>query len=163
MKSFGFKLSIILLSVAVAASCGKKDDHSHTPGESHDHAHENDREKSDKGKSGDAGHHDGPVIDLGSALVAGVKVRATRDAGKVVPGGDVPLDFYVDGDRKGVTSVRFWIGLESGAGSVKALAPVEGDHWHTHVEVPKPMPEGAKAWVEVEGTPAGKVAFDLRP
>jgi hypothetical protein len=48
--------------------------------------------------------------------------------------------------------VRFWIGLQDANGSVKAKIedPKEPNRWHTHTEVPSPLPEGSKLWVEVE-------------
>ena len=50
-------------------------------------------------------------------------------------------------------------------GSVKAKAEEETpDNWHTHAEVPDPLPPGSKFWVEVE-PPTGetfKVSFDLK-
>jgi hypothetical protein len=33
---------------------------------------------------------------------------------------------------------------------MKAKAELEKDNWHTHAEVPDPLPAGSKLWVEVE-------------
>jgi hypothetical protein len=52
--------------------------------------------------------------------------------------------------------------VESGQGSVKVKAPKRGDFYDADVEVPAPLPDGGKAWVEIE-TAAGKSAggFEL--
>lgn len=110
------------------------------------------------------GHH-GPGIELGRTTILGREVRASRDAGNVTPGGDVPVDVWVSGPR--VEAVRFWIGLEDARGSEKALADLEDpnqtDHWHTHAMVPEPLPEGSRLWVQVQlDGQRGLGSFDLR-
>ena len=64
-----------------------------------------------------------------------------------------------------IQSVRFWIGTEDAKGSVKAKAEEETtENWHSHAEVPNPLPAGSKFWVEVE-PPSGQsftVSFDLK-
>jgi hypothetical protein len=64
--------------------------------------------------------------------------------------------------------VRFWIGRQDAAGSIKARAeiedPAEPNHWHTHAEVPDPLPSDSKLWVELEIEGQGKEvgSFDLK-
>ena len=66
------------------------------------------------------------------------------------------------------TAVRFWIGTEDAKGSVKAKAdienPAEPNRWHTHAEIPNPLPAGCKLWVEIETDTGEKVvgSFDLK-
>ena len=102
---------------------------------------------------------------LGEQTVDGMTVKASRDDVEFTAGGEAPIDVWVDGgDGKGVgvTAVRFWIGTEDGRGSVKAKAAIEGDHWHTHAEIPATLPEGAKLWVEIErGDERSTTSFDL--
>jgi predicted small lipoprotein YifL len=112
-----------------------------------------------------AAGHGGPVIPLGSATIGAFNVVATRDAGQLVAGKDAPIDLTVT--PAGATAVRFWIGTEDAKGSVKARAeienPAEPNRWHTHAEIPNPMPENTKLWVEIEDK-AGTVSvgsFDL--
>jgi hypothetical protein len=115
--------------------------------------------------------HGGEVVELGTATLGALTVRASRDKGDIKPGGDAPIDVWLtttaDGKPATVRAMRFWIGLEDAKGSVKAKAevedPKEAHHWHTHAEVPAPLPDGAKLWVEVESTEGKKevVAFDL--
>lgn len=109
--------------------------------------------------------HSGEVIELGTAEVAGHSIRASRDKGVIKPGGDSPVDVWIDGGTgKDVSVVRFWIGLEDGKGSLKAKADIEDGKWHTHVEIPDPLPADSKLWVEFEKTAAAKhvASFDLK-
>ncbi len=113
---------------------------------------------------GDGGDHgaDG-VVQMGEQNIAGHKVKAARD-GSGPLGADAPVDIWVDGGTGGMASCRFWIGTEDAKGSVKAKADVEVDHWHTHAEVPQPLPAGSKLWVELETTKGEKhvLSFELR-
>lgn len=48
---------------------------------------------------------------------------------------------------------------------MKAKAELEHTtNWHTHAEVPNPLPAGAKLWVEIEAEGGAKyvVSFDLK-
>ena len=108
-------------------------------------------------RAADHGH-----IPIGEASQAGLKLVATQDA-PVKPGGEGAFDVVITGGKP--KAVRFWVGTESGEGSVKAKADEETtDNWHTHAEVPDPLPAGSKFWVEVE-PPTGetfKASFDLK-
>lgn len=115
--------------------------------------------------------HGGEIIELGTTKTGDLTVRASRDKGEIKPGGDAPIDVWVttaDDKPATVTAVRFWIGTEDAKSSVKAKAeievPSEPNHWHTHAEVPSPLPAGAKLWVEIEGTNGKKnvASFDLK-
>lgn len=115
--------------------------------------------------------HGGAVIPLGSATIGPFNVVATRDQGQVVAGKDAPIDLTVtpaDGSTAKVAAVRFWIGAQDARVSVKARAevenPAEPNRWHTHAEVPNPLPEDTRLWVEIEDD-AGALSvgsFDLQ-
>ena len=144
-------VSCCAFALAVFAGCEKKDaaapaakagDHSHDGDHDHDHAH------ADGGKM-DSGHSHGATTEMGEQKAGPYTVKVSRD-GDIKAGGDVPVDIWVDGGAKG-KAVRFWFGAEDGKGSIKAKCEVEDNHWHTHGEVPDPMPEGAKLWIEIEG------------
>lgn len=101
--------------------------------------------------------HGGEVVELGTTKIGELTVRASRDKGEIKAGGDAPIDAWLttsDGKPATVSAVRFWIGTEDAKGSVKAKAeieePAQPNHWHTHAEVPSPLPDGAKLWVEIE-------------
>ena len=111
---------------------------------------------------GHAHHEQGAVTKLGEQTAGAFTVKASRD-GDITPGGEAAIDVWVTGTSK-VSAVRFWIGTEDAKGSVKAKAELEKDNWHTHAEVPKPLPEGSKLWVEVESDKGEKslAGFDLK-
>ncbi len=129
------------------------DGHTHAEGEAaHEHEH-----------AAGATHEDhGAVTQLGEQQVNGYTVKVSRD-GDVTAGGEAPIDVWVSGAAT-VSAVRFWIGTEDAKGSMKAKADREGDHWHTHCEVPKPLMDGAKLWVEfeAEGGAKGVAGFELK-
>ncbi|GMU84596.1 MAG: hypothetical protein IPM64_16775 [Phycisphaerales bacterium] len=138
-----------------SSGAAKQDDHDHKPGEKDDHDH---------GKEADTDGAHGPSIELGEATVNGMKVKAARDAGDIKPGGDAAIDVWVDGGLGNAAAVRFWIGTEDAKGSIKSKAEVEDGKWHTHAEVPDPLPAGSKVWVEIEGKDGKKsvASFELK-
>ena len=160
----------IVLSAALAllfaglSACEKKE----SPSAAADHGHEH--APAEAPKASTAGHG-GAVIQLGSATIGDFEVAATRDEGDIVAGKDAPIDVTVTpraGAAAKAAAVRFWIGVEDAKGSVKAKAaienPAEPNRWHTHAEVPNPLPVGRKLWVEIE-TEAGARSvgsFELR-
>ena len=102
-------------------------------------------------------------LPLGEKTVGSLKLVATMDEPVMkAGGGEGAFDVVITGGKP--KAVRFWIGAENAEGSVKAKADEETpDNWHTHAEVPKPLPAGSKFWVEVE-PPTGdafKTSFDL--
>lgn len=128
--------------------------HAQEPGDGHSHG----------------GHsHGGAVIALGEQTIADFAVSVTRDEGQVVAGKDVAIDATVTpkGAAK-VVAVRFWVGTQDAAGSVKAKADIENPKtptvWHTHADVPNPIPPESRLWVEVEDDSGAKSAgaFDLK-
>ncbi len=136
--------------------------HDHDDGHKHDDGH-------DHAKKADT--HGGAVIELGTATIGVFNVKVTRDEGQIVAGKDAPIDVTVtaaEGRTAKVVGVRFWIGTEDGKGSVKAKAeienPKEPNRWHTHAEIPNPIPSGSQLWVEIESDAGGSVtgSFDLK-
>lgn len=113
----------------------------------------------------------GEPLPLGTAELGEWTIRAARDQGELTPGGDAPIDVWIT-DAAGapvrVTAVRFWIGTAGARGSVKVKADIEDpqgpNHWHTHAEIPDPLPPDAKLWVEIETAPdyRAAVAFPLK-
>lgn len=146
-------------------------DHDH---DGHDHAHEAgdaDHGAMHEGGDADQGHssgHSGKIIELGSATIGGFEVKLTRDADPIVAGGEGAFDATITGGSGKVAAVRFWVGTADAKGSMKAKAeiedPKEPNRWHTHAEVPKPMPADAKLWVEIENDAGEKStgSFDLK-
>ncbi len=140
-------------------AAAKKDDHN-----GHDHA-AGDAHADETSGHKDDGHHSGEVIALGETKIGEWTVRASRDKAEIKPGGEASIDVWVNGGKgEGVTSVRLWIGTADAKGSIKAKADIESDKWHSHTEVPNPMPEDAKLWVEIESAKGEKLpgSFDLK-
>jgi hypothetical protein len=146
---------------AASGSGPKADDHGH------DHAADGSHAK----PAASAPGHGGGVIDLGAADTGPFHAKATRDKGDVVAGKDAAFDVTItpkDAAGAKVATVRFWIGTQDGKGSVKAKAEVEDpkdpNRWHTHAEVPNPIPERSMFWFEIEDDKGGKHvgSFDLK-
>lgn len=109
--------------------------------------------------------HSGESIELGTVEVAGHSIRASRDKGAITAGADSPVDVWInESSGKDVTVVRLWIGTADAKGSLKVKADLEDGHWHTHVEVPDPLPAQSKLWVEFEAKDQQKqtASFDLK-
>lgn len=138
-----------------------------TPANTDSHVHADGTVHTDAPAPTAAGHH-GTPIELGTATAGEFSLRAARDEGAITPGGDSPIDVWVTGGTTKVVAVRFWIGTEDAKGSIKAKAeiefPAEPNHWHTHAEVPNPIPSGSKLWVEIEDDKGGRsvASFDLK-
>lgn len=125
-------------------------------------------------KDDHAGHdhgHGGAVVALGEQTIGGFTAKVTRDEGKVEAGKEAAFDADIKpaaGSTAKVSAVRFWVGTEDAKGSVKAKADIEDTKnptvYHTHVEVPSPMPAGSKLWVEIEDDKGAKStgSFDLK-
>lgn len=142
-----------------ASAQAKPDDHAHGVGDGHEHAAPSSGSPSES-HGGDA---HGPTTDLGDQTADGFGIKASRDGG-VTPGKDAPVDVWVSSGSAKVAAVRFWIGTRDAKGSVRAKAELEKDNWHTHVEVPNPLPPDSMLWVEVESEGGKKtvVGFDLK-
>lgn len=140
---------------AKAPTTSGGDAHDHSADDGHDHDH-------DHGSDADHAHEDsmhGEPVALGEQEIDGLRIRASHD-GPVEAGHELPIDVWVEGGTA-VASVRFWVGVESGAGSVKARAELEADNWHTHAEVPAELPEGSAIWVQVELEDGRRVLVDF--
>jgi len=61
----------------------------------------------------------------------------------------VELEFASGKDR--LTTVRAWIGVESGEGSTKGKLDIEDTaNMHGHLDVPDPIPAGSKLWLSFD-------------
>jgi len=134
-----------------------------TKGEPGHEGHDPATQKKPTAPSGQPGHS-GAVVELASTKIGAYEVRASRDAGDIKPGGDAPIDVWVDGGVGKAAAVRFWIGTQDARGSIKAKAEIEEGHWHTHTAIPDPLPSGSMLWVEIEDEKGVKVAgsFDMK-
>lgn len=142
-----------------ASGQAKPDDHTHGAGDGHAHG----TPPSGSSSESHGGDAHGPTTQLGEQTAEGFVIKASRD-GAVTPGKDVPVDVWVTGGSGKVGAVRFWVGTRDAKGSVRAKAELEKDNWHTHAEVPNPLPPDSMLWVEVESDGGKKtvVGFDLK-
>lgn len=175
IRSAARSASAVLASIAFLVGCdggakpqqpaskaaAQDHDHGHDHAAGADHAH--DAKAPAAAAAAEADHGHGATTQLGEQQVAGFTVRASRD-GAIAGVPDAPIDVWITGGTGRVTAVRFWIGTQDAKGSVKAKAEIEKDNWHTHAELPSPMPAGSKLWVEfdAEGSAKQLVGFDLK-
>lgn len=164
-------LGVAFVSIAVVVNGCDKGSSTTTTSKADDHGHEHNADGSHKDDhSHEAGHsHGADVIDLGEVTTGAFTMNAIRDKGDVVAGKDAAFDVVITSkDPAKIAAVRFWIGTEDAKGSVKAKAelenPKEPTRWHTHTEVPNPLPSGSKFWCEVEDDKGGKAlaSFGLK-
>ncbi|MDX2131289.1 MAG: hypothetical protein SFY69_04475 [Planctomycetota bacterium] len=146
------------------------DDHGHDHS-ADDHGHDHNAGASHPAPTAGGPGHGGSVIALGEQTIGAFNAKATRDQGEIVAGKDAPIDVTVmpaPGSTAKVAAVRFWIGTEDAKGSVKARAEVENptdpSRWHTHAEVPSPLPAESRLWVEIEDDKGATTvsSFDLK-
>jgi len=78
--------------------------------------------------------------------------------GEVEAGGHVDFDIKLIDATTDPKALRAWIGTEDGKGSEKAEGKKGKTTYTGEVKVPKPLPEGAKLWVEVEADAGVKSA-----
>jgi hypothetical protein len=100
----------------------------------------------------------GPEHPLGELVLGDHKVQIVL-LGDVVPGKEADFDVRFAAGSKRPDVLRAWVGIESGIGSMKQKFANEGETvMHGHVEVPATLPEGSKAWFEVETKDGAKKA-----
>ncbi len=85
---------------------------------------------------------------LGTLTIDGFEMEVIQD-GQVVAGKEATFEIKIKGDKE-PRAVRVWIGIESARGSRKGKAHKHDDKMEVHADVPDPMPEGSKLWIEVE-------------
>jgi len=138
------------------------DGHDHSKDDGHDHSKDDGHDHSKDAAHAD-GHTHGKPTPLGEQTAEGITVAATLE-GELKAGAEATFDCKVLGSLSKVTAMRLWVGDKDAKGATKAKAAIEGDSWHTHVEVQNPLPEGSKLWVELETEAAKKLllSFDLK-
>jgi len=175
-----------VISALAGAGCEKKSDsgssahtdhshstadhgHDHAPGETHDRGTataggEAGGEAHDANDGHDHGqsHGHGPATDLGHQVAGAFTVSSARTS-DVIGGSDATFDVSVTGPTVPV-AVRIWVGTQDAKGSVKSLCPMEDGVGHAHADVPNPLPQDSRLWVELEVQGGEKVlvGFELR-
>jgi hypothetical protein len=85
-------------------------------------------------------------------------------SGHVESGEEAFFDLVFPEGAERPETVRAWIGVASGVGSMKGRLGNQGEHeLHGHVAVPDPIPDGSAVWFEIEeagGVQRGSIAWD---
>jgi len=151
------KFALVLFPAIVFAACGN--DPAHPAGT---HTHADGTVHTEPAKPGGAHEAHGAEHALGEVTLGGTKVQIVL-LGDVEAGKEADFDVRFAAGTKRPETLRAWIGVESGQGSMKTKFVNEGDAtMHGHIEVPKPVPADSKAWFEVEsagGTSKASVAL----
>ena len=136
------------------------DDHEGEDHAGHDHGDQDDHDHGDHGDHGDHDDHDhGDEHELGSVTIDGAQFDVSI-SGEIEPNAEAHIDLVQTGGPTPV-AVRLWIGIESGAGSLKSKADGHDNHFHGHAEVPAQIPAGAALWIEVESASGSRVSRSL--
>lgn len=132
------KLTTLLLTAALAASCG-----SETTGPA-------DSGNNDSGGYESGGDDHGEGHELGDLTVGPFEMTVTQFGG-IEAGAEGAFDVQFPKGSTRPDVARAWIGIESGVGSRKArLMKEPGNKLHGHVEVPDPIPADSKLWIEID-------------
>lgn len=95
-------------------------------------------------------HSHGAEHPLG-AMTIGAHTFQLVQLGDVVAGKEAVFELGFAPDKKMPGTVRGWVGVESGEGSMKARFDKEGDRGlHAHLQVPPTLPAGSRLWIEIE-------------
>jgi hypothetical protein len=105
--------------------------------------------------------HQAAKFDLGTLKIGGFDVQVGQVA-EAKAGEETIFIITVKGTGK-PRSIRAWIGVESGQGSIRTSAEEEKpNEWHAHHQVSRPMPANSKLWIELEvasGRPKASFTF----
>lgn len=102
------------------------------------------------GAAAAADHDHGDERPIGPMTIGAYSFTLAQ-LGDVKPGAEAVFELDFAKDAKVPSLARAWIGLESGQGSRKARFGKEGDHGlHAHVDVPSPIAEESRLWIEIE-------------
>ena len=94
--------------------------------------------------------------DLGSISISGSTLSISM-TGMLQPNSGLHLNInHKNGPIPG--AIRFWVGTQSGEGSIKSKADSHGHHWHAQVQCPNVITDETALWVEIEQRVSGTVA-----
>lgn len=156
-------LASTALSLAILAVSGCKDDKKDQPAPPAQPGTPAATQPAGAHADGHAGHEH---VALGAGAAGAYQLKVNAE-GAIQAGKEAGIEIDITGPEV-PKAVRLWIGDEAGADARKVKADVEEEgpkefHVHTHLDVPDPIPAGAKLWVEVEtGAGKNKASFELK-
>jgi hypothetical protein len=162
-----FQLYATVLSASLAVATFGCEEHGHEHGPNGEHL-DSAKTSTAKAMGNDHGHAHGPngehapsKGELGKVTVSGFTFTVMQTS-TLTPGKEADFALVMSGEGE-PKAVRLWIGKESGEGSVKVKTHKHGSKMEAHVEVPSPLPDDAKLWIEVETAEGRKAAsVDLK-
>ncbi|MEX2673350.1 MAG: hypothetical protein WD294_14705 [Phycisphaeraceae bacterium] len=95
------------------------------------------------------GHHAGPKHPLGPVSVGPYTVTA-KQIGEIEAGEPQTFEIMLDDPTTEPEALRAWVGNEQAVGSVKVRTVFRDGFYDADLQVPQPMPENSKLWVEIE-------------
>ena len=93
-------------------------------------------------------HDEGTPVKIAATVLGTTPITVWR-TGPIAAGKEAHIDVEAAADTPLPETLRGWVGIESGKGSRKGKfdAPIN-NKMHGHIDVPDPMPEGSKLWLE---------------
>jgi len=136
------KKLLLTLPLLMMVACGKA--------ETNEQANNDNGAANNEGANNNMADDHGEHQELGDITVFGRTAKVTQlghiEAGKE---GAVEVAFATGKER--VSTVRAWIGIETGVGSMKGKMGIDGElKLHGHIEVPDPIPADSKLWMTFE-------------
>lgn len=147
MKNTFQALILLLALIGLAACGGDSSTDSDSDGHSDSGKPDSDADHDDHADDDHDDHAHGDKTDLGKQEVDGFTVEVGI-YGSVKAGDEAVLDVEISGKK--CQALRCWIGIESGAGSMRAKFDGEDGTYHGHAEVPDPVPAGSAIWLNLE-------------
>ena len=138
--------------------------HSHADGDGHDHDHDgHDHDHGDHDHDHDHDHgaeeDHGTEHALGKVVVGEITMDVSQ-YGELEGGKEIAFECTITSGSP--TTIRAWVGPESGMGSMKGKGEKEDDgHFHIHVTCPLIVQVDHQLWLEVEGADGKKAKANL--
>ncbi|MHC4661839.1 MAG: hypothetical protein ACYS8W_09135 [Planctomycetota bacterium] len=105
--------------------------------------------------------HKGEKHFLGAVTVGEYEISVNQ-FGEAKAGGETVFEVELESDNA-PSRVRVWVGTADAKGSIKCLAKKDSDGmcFDAHVELPDPLPEKSKLWIETENKEKKKVRASI--
>ena len=114
-------------------------------------------------KKGHKHKHAHKEVALGKFKIDGITIDAKQGHGKVEAGKESHLVITLPYKHSGATVIRAWIGTKDRTLSTVGKGKYASSHddYDIHATAPKPLPKGAKWWVEIEKPDGSKLVGSI--